>query len=266
MTSFLEVQDIDTIISAITMDSESSSTAQLNLIAAAEKSSVTKRFIPSEYGGKVDEEVAKLDPYANFWIDNAKALAKTRLQYTRIAVGFFMDYWGMPHIDTAMTPFKWAMDVENGIACIPGTGDELLSMTYSRDLAKFIVRLLDEDEWPVQCAVIGQDVTFNQILKWVEDATGRKFKVSYDSMEKLERGEVTPLSDEMASQQTAMQLSVIFDQMVLKGYILVSDEKGYRLNERFADLTVLTVEKMIEQVWNDAPGSGQQATGRTNLP
>lgn len=252
MTSFLETQNIDTVVSAITMISESGSAAQLNLIAAAEKSAVTKRFIPSEFGGKVDEEVAKLDPYANFWIENAKALAKTKLQYTRIAVGFFMDYWGMPHIDTVMAPFKWAMDVEHGVAAIPGTGNEKLSMTYTRDLAKFIVRLLDEDEWPEQCAVVGQDVTFNQILRWVENATGRKFKVSYDTVEKLEKGEVTPLSDEMASQEWLMKLSVVFDLMTVKGYILVSDEKGYRLNERFPELEVLTVEKMIEQTWKNA--------------
>lgn len=46
----LEDNDVETIISAITMEYEATSRAQLNLIEAAEKSKVTKRFIPSEYG------------------------------------------------------------------------------------------------------------------------------------------------------------------------------------------------------------------------
>jgi len=249
MTSLLEAEKIDTVISAIAMISSSSSTAQLNLITAAEKSSVTKRFIPSEFGGKVSDEIAKVDPYASFWVESAAALAKTELQYTRFAVGFLMDYWGMPHIDTTMARFQWAVDVENGVAAIPGTGDEKLSMTYSRDLAKFIVRLLDEKDWSEQSAVVGQDVTFNQIVGWAEAATGRKFKVSYDSVESLEEGKITPLSDEMASQQLFMDMSVLFGQMAVKGYILVSDEKGYRLNEKFPELEVLTVQDMIKQVW-----------------
>jgi hypothetical protein len=238
------------------MLSASSSTAQLNLIAAAEKSSVTTRFIPSEFGAKVDEEVAKVDPYASYWIDNAKALAKTKLQYTRIAVGFFLDYWGMPHIDTTLSHFPWAIDVENGVAALPGTGDEKLSMTYTRDMAKFIVRLLDEKDWPERCAVIGEDITFNQMVEWAEAATARKFKVSYDSVEKLEKGEVTPLSDEVASQKFFMDISVLFGQMAVKGYLLVEDEKGYRLNDRFPELEVLTVREMIRQVWSTVSRSG----------
>lgn len=231
------------------MDSSASSTAQLNLIAATEKSRVTKRFIPSEFGGKVDEEVAKLDPYANYWIENAEALEKTNLQWTRIAVGFFMDYWGMPHIDTVMARFRWALDVENGAAAIPGTGNEKFSVTYTRDLAKFIVRLLDEAEWPERSAVIGQDVTFNQMLGWAEEARGTKFKVSYDSLEKLEKGEPTPLYEGMENEPIPMKLAELFGQMIVKGFILVERGEGERLNERFPELKAMTAEEMIKEVW-----------------
>lgn len=46
----LEAYQIDTIISALTSEGPSAQ-AQLNLIAAADKSPVTRRFIPSEYAG-----------------------------------------------------------------------------------------------------------------------------------------------------------------------------------------------------------------------
>ncbi|KAF2648003.1 NAD(P)-binding protein [Lophiostoma macrostomum CBS 122681] len=248
LTNLLETFKIDTVISAIVMESVQSSTSQLNLIAAAEKSSTTKRFIPSEFGGKVDEEIAKTDPWAIYWLNNTEALSKTSLQWTRFAVGFFMDYWGMPHIDSTLNPFKWAIDVENGVAAIPGTGEEKLTMTYTRDFAKFVVRLLDEAEWPQRAVVSGQVVTFNQVLGWAQEATGRKFKVTYDSIEKLERGEVTPLYEGM--QGTPMEkISEVFGKMTVHGQILVGDEEGQNLNERFPELRVTTVEEMIRKNW-----------------
>ena len=49
-TKMLEDNDIDTIVSAISIESEATSTGQINLIAAADQSKTTTRFIPSEYG------------------------------------------------------------------------------------------------------------------------------------------------------------------------------------------------------------------------
>jgi hypothetical protein len=49
-TKTLEDNAIDTVISAISIESEDTSQGQLNLIAAAERSKTTTRFIPSEYG------------------------------------------------------------------------------------------------------------------------------------------------------------------------------------------------------------------------
>lgn len=46
----LEAYQVDTIISALNIEGPSEQ-AQLKLIAAAEKSQVTRRFIPSEFGG-----------------------------------------------------------------------------------------------------------------------------------------------------------------------------------------------------------------------
>jgi hypothetical protein len=49
MVNELEQHKIHTIISAIGLVSDETSQSQLNLIEAAEKSVLTKRFIPSEY-------------------------------------------------------------------------------------------------------------------------------------------------------------------------------------------------------------------------
>lgn len=46
----LEAHQIDTVISTMNIEGPSEQ-AQLNLIAAAEKSQVTRRFIPSDFAG-----------------------------------------------------------------------------------------------------------------------------------------------------------------------------------------------------------------------
>jgi hypothetical protein len=52
----LEDHDIDTIISTINLETDAGSEAQLNLIAAANSSRVTRRIIPSEFVSVIDEE------------------------------------------------------------------------------------------------------------------------------------------------------------------------------------------------------------------
>lgn len=250
IVALLETNKIDTILSAITRESSSSSQAQLNLILAAEKSTITKRFIPSEFGVIANAESAALDPYAKYWVENAEALAKTKtLQYTRISTGQFMDYWGIPNIETTLNPFTWAIDIENGVAAIPGTGNEKISMTYTPDLAQFIIKMLDESSWPVLSGLVGQDVTFNEMLGWPESTTGRTFKVSYDSIEKLESGEVTNLTELMAKEKFLRNATIMFGIMTVRGHILLPNGKGFRLNDRFPELKAMTVEKLIREAW-----------------
>ncbi len=114
----------------------------------------------------------EISDFFQYWIDNAEALKTTNLKHTRIVNGFFMDYWGMPHLNSYLKPFPWAIVVDEKVAAIPGSGDDVLSMTYSFDLAEFILRMLDTKEWPEISAISGQDVTFNQLMKWAEDARG----------------------------------------------------------------------------------------------
>lgn len=52
----LEEHQIETVVSTIAIDTDDSGQAQVNLIAAAEQASCTKRFIPSEFGAIYQEE------------------------------------------------------------------------------------------------------------------------------------------------------------------------------------------------------------------
>lgn len=55
-TRCLEDNSIDTIVSAIAIESDETSQGQIDLITAADKSRVTTRFVPSEYGFIATEE------------------------------------------------------------------------------------------------------------------------------------------------------------------------------------------------------------------
>ncbi len=50
MVEILEENQLHTVISTVYLFTEAHGVAQLNLIKACDKSSATKRFIPSEYG------------------------------------------------------------------------------------------------------------------------------------------------------------------------------------------------------------------------
>jgi hypothetical protein len=56
LAKVLESNNIGTVVSAVSVLDDATSTSQLNLIEAAERSSSTKRFVPSEYGMRYTEE------------------------------------------------------------------------------------------------------------------------------------------------------------------------------------------------------------------
>lgn len=100
-------------------------------------------------------------------------LRQTDLEWTRFHVGYFLDYYGMPHIETHLpVPFAFVFDIPNKVAAIPGSGNDVFSLTYTKDVAKFVVKALDLPKWEEETFCYGDRVTWNQVLKLAEDATG----------------------------------------------------------------------------------------------
>jgi nucleoside-diphosphate-sugar epimerase len=86
--------------------------------------------------------------------------------------GFFMDYWGMPHVKTQLSPMTIAVDMANCEAAIPGDGNDIIAMTYSYDMARFIARLLESEKWEEFSVVVGDETTYNQLVKIGERVRG----------------------------------------------------------------------------------------------
>lgn len=113
-----------------------------------------------------------IDPSIQFWLDAANRLKGSSLKYTRVIPGFFMDYWGMPHVKTNLQPYRFGIDISSRIAAIPGDGNDVICMTYTYDMAQYMIKALDLDEWPEFSVVVGDQITYNQILAIVENILG----------------------------------------------------------------------------------------------
>ncbi|KAK5788568.1 hypothetical protein VI817_009526 [Penicillium citrinum] len=248
MTKQLEQHNVHTVISAIGLISEETSRSQLNLIEAADKSKSTARFIPSEFSFIQTEDLLAVDPSIKFWLNAVELLKASSLIYTRVIPGFFMDYWGMPHVKTNLQPYSFGVDISSRKAAIPGDGNDVICMTYTYDMAQYIIKALDLDEWPEFSIVVGDQVTYNQILGMAEEILGEKFDVTYDSIEQIEKGNVTNPqmpSDLGYSEEELTELTALVSRLVVNGVFELPEEN--RLNELFPEVKPITMKDFLEK-------------------
>ncbi|KAJ5964465.1 uncharacterized protein N7479_004341 [Penicillium vulpinum] len=250
MAHELERHNIHTIISAIGLISDETSQSQLNLIEAAEKSASTKRFIPSEYSFVQTTELLPIDPSIQYWLDAADRLKASGLQYTRVIPGFFMDYWGMPHVKTHLQPFTFGIDISSGTAAIPGDGNNVICMTYTYDMATYLVKALDLEEWPEFSVIVGDEVTYNQVLGMAEEFIGKKFKVIYDGLEKIKTGDVTvppqPAGVEYSSDELK-EVTALVSRLTVNNVFKLPDD---RLNTRFPEVKPIMMKQFLQNAWS----------------
>ncbi|KAM0559997.1 hypothetical protein ACHAPJ_003952 [Fusarium lateritium] len=170
LSHLLKQHNVHTLISTIQITDETASSAQVNLISASDKSSTVERFIISAWGSLPDEQ----SPTAAFQAASIARLRQTNIEWTQFAVGFFLDYYGLPKIKTHLPMLTFALDVANKKAAIPGTGDESISFTYTYDVAKFVAVLLEEPKWGELSVCYGERTTWNKFLKVAEDVIGNQ--------------------------------------------------------------------------------------------
>ena len=72
-------------------------------------------------------------PFQRFRLQTIATLRKTGLEWTQFQNGYFLDYYGMPHVESTLKPLTFVLDVANKAASIPGTGNERMTLTYTKD-------------------------------------------------------------------------------------------------------------------------------------
>jgi nucleoside-diphosphate-sugar epimerase len=69
---------------------------------------------------------------------------------------------------------SFAVDMSSKKAAIPGTGNEMIALTYSYDVAKFVTAYLDAPKWEELTYVYGEKTTWNEFIKVAEEVTGKR--------------------------------------------------------------------------------------------
>ena len=83
-----------------------------------------------------------------------------------------MDYFGMPHVQTYFPPEACFLDIRNARAAIPGSGEDLVAFTYSKDAAEMVALSLDLPAWSEKSPIVGDRKCFRDIVGIVEEVRG----------------------------------------------------------------------------------------------
>ncbi|KAJ5184465.1 hypothetical protein N7491_007670 [Penicillium cf. griseofulvum] len=240
LAKFLEDNKIDTIVSAMAVVDDNSSSSQLNLIAAANQSLNTKRFIPSEYGIAYTEEHAALFPIVEYKLAAIQKLQSTALEYTLVSNGFFMDYYGLPRANSYLQPFVFALDMAQNAAAIPGSGDTPVVFTHTFDVAKFVAALISQADWPKRSIIIGDKKTWNEALAIAEETKGTKFNVTY-------RASIAFCFLPFPPKEQLQYILAVFGRWTAAGDFDFPEIDT--LNSRFPNIETRTLRQVMEQGW-----------------
>ncbi|KAF2735549.1 NAD(P)-binding protein [Polyplosphaeria fusca] len=251
LTVVLEQHKVHTLISALMLMTPEAGAAETSLVKAAAASGPTKRFIASEWGGPSPETFSPELPQSAYRRATQAELRKTELEWTKVYNGLFLEYYGMPYVESFLPSFTSVVDMPYKTAAIPGTGDDVMTFIYSKDMAALVVAALDLPAWEETLSCIGEKMTWNEFVRVAEEITDSKFKVSYDPEEKLRSGKVTLLPSGTSSY-------AVFTEDIYQGILSVAGlhliaglfdlPEEYSLSRKFPEIKVMGVRDMLS-VW-----------------
>ncbi|KAF0316086.1 hypothetical protein GQ607_016695 [Colletotrichum asianum] len=252
LVSVPQENSIEIVISAVN-NITGENDAELNLIRAAERSSTTKRFIPSYFGVPYLPEQYETFPPAMAKKSALATLKSTSLEWTAVYNGYFLDYFGTPKVKSYMD-------------------DVPVVFTHSFDVARLVAALLEKSKWPAETYIIGDKVTFHEMLRLAEEVKvqysdgfpfgqfltarpGTKFTVAHDSVEDLQACKLTELPSHR-------QFYQIYPKEMLHSFLApfgLNCERGQAdlkpsrtLNEEFPEIKAMKAKDVLEQGWGRA--------------
>ncbi|KUJ18607.1 NAD(P)-binding protein [Mollisia scopiformis] len=254
LTKILEDNNAHTIISTLAMMPNDAGSLEQNLIQAANTSKMTKRFVPSEFGFPQRAEDGHIFPTIPMKQASRSALEASSLEWTVVYNGYFMDYFGMPQLASRLAPYVVLLDIPGNAAAIPGDGNKLVTFTHTSDVGRFVTALIDFEEWDRVSFIIGDKMTLNEAVKLAEVAKGSKFKVDYDDLDKLKRGEVTELPSQISSysvipREFVQAINSAFGIWVDRGDFDFDEKTS--LNTNFPDIKPMKLKELLEKAWKN---------------
>ena len=102
------------------------------------------------------------------------ALRQTSLEWTRFHIGFFLDYYAPPTLESRVRSTAFVVDMQHKVAGIPGTGDDLMTWTHTSDVAVATAAALYLPMWKEDMCFWGDKMSWNEFLKLAEQATSKQ--------------------------------------------------------------------------------------------
>ena len=213
--------------------------------------------------------------FTNFQLEAEAELRRhPQLTWTLIRVGIFLDHLTMPHNPkkTYISPFWVFVDIDHEQCVFPGDGSQPLVLTHSTDLAAYIERLIDlpSKDWPRESLIASNKVQVKDLEPLLKKVTGKQpdvkesifkililiigkdFKVTYDSVEAIHKGHITPLPSNQAVFKEPAKGEMFHEvelQVMLSMLSNAHDLPGKNLAELFPGVQTTNVEDFFRAGW-----------------
>ncbi|EME87119.1 uncharacterized protein MYCFIDRAFT_111310, partial [Pseudocercospora fijiensis CIRAD86] len=242
----LETNDIFAVVSTL---SDAAGDAQINLLEACLQSQSTRRFIPSSWFLHYPRRLVG-NVYYFRCLDRLNTTLETKsLEWTVVSNGIFLDYFGMPRMPTTLRSACFIVDMQHEMIAIPGDGNDVVTLTSTRDVAAHVSALLKlpVGSWPRQYHIAGDRMTLNDFVKLTKMVTGRQLRVVYDEKEKLQRGEITLLPSQ-SSQRYGFDLEIFMKYIAIMETWIVDGLMDIEPTpvEGMPTISCTTVKEMLE--------------------
>ena len=163
-----QLHDCEGLVSAILDYSVASVDVHLALLEACKQSRSCKRYIPSEYGGNLDDYPDQPMFYVDNHVPVRTALAQQQeVSWTLLNCAWLSEYCIPAHKRYIKDIGEFhPIDLKAKSIRIPGTGDEPVGFTAARDVAKAIAQLFaTSTAWERTTYVCGETTTWNRLAE-----------------------------------------------------------------------------------------------------
>ena len=213
--------------------------------------------------------------FTNFNLEAEAELARhSQLTWTLIRAGIFLDSLTAPHNPkrTYISPFWVFVDIDHEQCVFPGDGSQPLVLTHSTDLAAYVERLisLPSKDWPRESLIASNKLQVKDLGPLVRKATGEQpslpksmlkllilisgkdFHVTYDSVEEIRKGHITPLPSNRAVFEDPAKGELFHEvehQVMLSMLSNAHELPGRNLADLFPDVQTTNIEEFLRAGW-----------------
>jgi uncharacterized protein YbjT (DUF2867 family) len=223
---------VSVIVSALSREAVYQS--QLNLITAAKEVGTITRFIPSEYGIDVPDDLSVGDPFRLISSKLAvrDALIASGVPYTIVITGVWLEY--------LITPF-FNIDIQSKTVTTIGDGNFKVSSIHTSDFAKLLPRvILDENTINKKIYLVGNTITWNEIVALLDES----FKVQF-TKKRLTLDEVKA---KIKTEQGMGALGSALQAYSYLGYDHFENPTNTQDNDLYSDITPLPFKQYIKSL------------------